>query len=269
MVPSLRPRRAEAQPNQAKVGPEDELEEDEAPRIRDIRVNVGRGGPASVRSCDHHRDREESGEHRHGHRRSSRDHHAGEDRRREHHQHRGDRELEPSRGDRHQSRSGGGRRGRSRDRRSRMPTPRGRRSPSRPETRRSPRSWSRGSRSPGSGRGRSGSSRRRRPRRSPRRRLATRKKSARMPRSGSASPGTMSRKMKDLAFMVKKLERKQRDTYQYKNTGIAKQSEFLQQAGDWLEDSLKTKLEKEMGRVPTGLQEVITAVIHLGRDKYR
>ena len=63
MVPSLRPRRAEAQPNQAEVGPEDELEEDEAPRIRDIRVNVGRGGPASVRSRDHHRDREESGEH--------------------------------------------------------------------------------------------------------------------------------------------------------------------------------------------------------------
>ena len=118
MVPSLRPRRAEAQPNQAEVGPEDELEEDEAPRIRDIRVNVGRGGPASVRarrameeakegrqdphrdregsgghqhrgrrSRDHHRDREESGEHRHGHRRSSLDHHAGEDRRLEHHQH--------------------------------------------------------------------------------------------------------------------------------------------------------------------------------------
>ena len=65
--------------------------------------------------------------------------------------------------------------------------------------------------------------------------------------------------MKDLALMVKKLERKQRDSYQFKNTGIAKQAEFLQQAGDWLEDSLKTKLEKEMGRVPTGLQEVITA----------
>ena len=65
--------------------------------------------------------------------------------------------------------------------------------------------------------------------------------------------------MKDLAFMVKKLERKQRDSYQFKNTGIAKQAEFLQQAGDWLEDSLKTKLEKEMGRVNTGLQKVITA----------
>ena len=65
--------------------------------------------------------------------------------------------------------------------------------------------------------------------------------------------------MKDLAFMVKKLERKQRDSYQFKNTGIAKQAEFLQQVGDWLEDSLKTKLEKEMGRVPTGLQKVITA----------
>ena len=51
--------------------------------------------------------------------------------------------------------------------------------------------------------------------------------------------------MKDLALMVKKLERKQKDSYQFKNTGIAKQAEFLQQAGDWLEDSLKTKLEKE------------------------
>ena len=69
----------------------------------------------------------------------------------------------------------------------------------------------------------------------------------------------MRKKMKDLALMVKKLERKQKDSYQFKNTGIAKQAEFLQQAGDWLEDSLKTKLEKEMGRIPTGLQEVITA----------
>ena len=76
MVPALRPRRAEAQPNQAEVVQEEELEADEVPRLRQIRVNVGRGGPASVRARrameeagkrrrDHHRDQEGSGEHPH------------------------------------------------------------------------------------------------------------------------------------------------------------------------------------------------------------
>ena len=37
--------------------------------------------------------------------------------------------------------------------------------------------------------------------------------------------------MKDLALMVRKLERKQKDSYQFKNTGIAKQEEILQKAG--------------------------------------
>ena len=50
MVPALRPRRAEAQPNQAEVVQEEELEADKVPRLRQIRVNVGRGGPASVRA---------------------------------------------------------------------------------------------------------------------------------------------------------------------------------------------------------------------------
>ena len=65
--------------------------------------------------------------------------------------------------------------------------------------------------------------------------------------------------MKDLTLTVKKLERKQKDTFQFKNVGIAKQAEFLQQVGDWMEDSLKAKLEAKLGRVPTELQEVITA----------
>ena len=65
--------------------------------------------------------------------------------------------------------------------------------------------------------------------------------------------------MRDLTLTVKKLERKQKDTFQFKNVGIAKQAEFLQQVGDWMEDSLKTKLEAKLGTVPTELQQVISA----------
>ena len=44
MVANLRPRGVRAQPNQAEVEQEEELKEDEIPVIRQIRVNVGRGG---------------------------------------------------------------------------------------------------------------------------------------------------------------------------------------------------------------------------------
>jgi hypothetical protein len=49
--------------------------------------------------------------------------------------------------------------------------------------------------------------------------------------------------VQDLALTVAKLERKQRDTYDYKNVGISKQAAFLHELGDWLDDSLKTSLE--------------------------
>ena len=42
-VPALRPRRAEAQPNQAEVGPWYELEEGEAPRIQGDQGQRGQG----------------------------------------------------------------------------------------------------------------------------------------------------------------------------------------------------------------------------------
>ena len=64
--------------------------------------------------------------------------------------------------------------------------------------------------------------------------------------------------MRDLALTVAKLERKQRDTFDYKNMGITKQAAFLHQLGDWVEDSLKASLEAELGKLPSELQKVIT-----------
>ena len=68
----------------------------------------------------------------------------------------------------------------------------------------------------------------------------------------------MRKRVKELALTVKKLERRQKDTYEYKNVGIQKQAEFLQQVGDWMEDGLRVKLEAELGTVPDDLQKVIT-----------
>ena len=65
--------------------------------------------------------------------------------------------------------------------------------------------------------------------------------------------------MRDLALTAAKLERKQRDTFEYKNVGIAKQAAFLHQLGDWVEDSLKASLEAELGKLPSELQTVISA----------
>ena len=59
--------------------------------------------------------------------------------------------------------------------------------------------------------------------------------------------------------MAKKLERRQKDTHEYKNNGIANQAEFLQQIEDWMEGMIKVKLEAELGVVPAELQQVVTA----------
>ena len=64
--------------------------------------------------------------------------------------------------------------------------------------------------------------------------------------------------MRDLTLTVAKLERKQKDSFEFKNVGIAKQAEFLHQMGDWMEDSLKTNLEVQLGRLPLELQKVIS-----------
>ena len=65
--------------------------------------------------------------------------------------------------------------------------------------------------------------------------------------------------MRDLALTVAKLERKQRDTFDYKNMGIAKQAAFLHHLGDWVEDSLKARMEAELGKLPSELQTEISA----------
>ena len=67
----------------------------------------------------------------------------------------------------------------------------------------------------------------------------------------SNSPKAIQKRMRDLALTVAKLERKQKDTFDYKNVGIAKQAAFLHQLGDWVKDSLKASLEAELGKLPS------------------
>ena len=57
---------------------------------------------------------------------------------------------------------------------------------------------------------------------------------------------------------VKKLERQQQlGSHTFTNSGIEKQAEFIRVVGDWVEDSLKIKLEAELGAVPDELKKVI------------
>ena len=79
-------------------------------------------------------------------------------------------------------------------------------------------------------------------------------------RTRSDSSRAIHRRMRDLALTVAKLERKQRDTFDYKNVGISKQAAFLHQLGDWVEDSLKASLEAELGKLPSEFQKVINAL---------
>ena len=73
--------------------------------------------------------------------------------------------------------------------------------------------------------------------------------------------------MKDLTQTVRKLERKQKDVYAFKSKGIEKQATFVQEVGEWLEDSLRTKLEAVLGPFPTGLKEVIKSGEKLLEDR--
>ena len=68
-------------------------------------------------------------------------------------------------------------------------------------------------------------------------------------------------------MMVKRLERKQKEVYEFKNPGLAKQAVFLQKVGDWMEDSLKTKLEEKLGPAPPDLLQVITTGESLLEDR--
>jgi hypothetical protein len=86
-------------------------------------------------------------------------------------------------------------------------------------------------------------------------------------RERSPSPSRMSRRMKDLTQTVRKLERKQKDIYAFKNKGIEKQAVFVQEVGEWLEDTLRTKLETVVGLFPAGLKDVIKAGEKLLEDR--
>ena len=82
-------------------------------------------------------------------------------------------------------------------------------------------------------------------------RSASRRRSiSRHSRTRSNSPRAIHRRMRDLTLTVAKLERKQRDTFDYKKVGIAKQAAFLHQLGDLVEDSLKASLEAELAKLP-------------------
>ena len=65
--------------------------------------------------------------------------------------------------------------------------------------------------------------------------------------------------MLDLTQTVKKLQRKQKDNFAFKNKGIEKQAIFVQEMGECLEDNLRIKMETAMGLLLVGLQEVIKA----------
>ena len=66
---------------------------------------------------------------------------------------------------------------------------------------------------------------------------------------------------------MKRLERQQQSLYTFTNSGIEKQAEFLNSVGDWVEDSLKVKLEAELGSVPDELKKVIQAGETLVADR--
>ena len=57
----------------------------------------------------------------------------------------------------------------------------------------------------------------------------------------------MRRRMKVLTQTVRKLERKQKDNFTFKNEGIEKQAVFVQEMEGWLEDNLRVKLRQMCG----------------------
>ena len=64
----------------------------------------------------------------------------------------------------------------------------------------------------------------------------------------------MRRRMKVLTQTVRKLERKQKDNFTFKNKGIEKQAVFVQEMEGWLEDNLRIKLEAEVGFFQQGFR---------------
>ena len=56
---------------------------------------------------------------------------------------------------------------------------------------------------------------------------------------------------------MRKLERQQQSSHTFSNSGIEKQANFIKVVGDWVEDSLKVKLESEFGSVTEDLKRVI------------
>ena len=122
---------------------------------------------------------------------------------------------------------------------------------------RSPRSRARGSSRRSPRRGSPGLDRRRRSRRESRSRSRGRRQ-ARSRARQSTSPRTLKKRVQDLTTTVKRLERKQKEDFDFKNPGLAKQADFLQKMSDWMEDGLKVKLEEELGPVPQDLLQVIT-----------
>ena len=75
--------------------------------------------------------------------------------------------------------------------------------------------------------------------------------------------------IKELTLTVKKLERQQQlGSHAFTNSGIEKQAEFIRVVGDWVEDSLKIKLEAELGEVPEKLKKVIETVENLLAERF-
>ena len=139
------------------------------------------------------------------------------------------------------------RRSRSTGRSARSRSGAGRRSPRSPPTKR------RRSKSSDRSRG----SRRRSSDRARRGRARSSSKGKKSSRSASKKESS-SQMIKDLTLTVKKLERQQQlGAHTFTNSGIEKQAEFIREVGNWVEDSLKTKLEAELGEVPKELKKVV------------
>ena len=89
-------------------------------------------------------------------------------------------------------------------------------------------------------------------------RARSRSKGKKSGRSASPKKESSSQMIKELTLTVKKLERQQQlGSHAFTNSGIEKQAEFIRVVADWVEDSLKTKIEAELGEVPEQLKKVI------------
>ena len=108
-----------------------------------------------------------------------------------------------------------------------------------------------------------------------------RKKSSDRSRRGRASSGSKRRSsrsasrrlspnqlIKDLTLTVKKLERQQLvGAHKFVDKGIEKQAEFIREVSNWVDDSLRTRLEAELGEVPEHLKKVVESGEKLLADR--